>query len=92
MSLQRRQVISSNTEDSEVGERTWQHSRVMIMKMNEKERADFRVKLLSMLKGYQQKEVRTELRRILEGVKSNDPYNMLKEKNRIKFKKKKTEF
>ena len=39
-----------------------------------------------MLRGYQGKAVRPELRRILEGVKSNDPHTMLKEKHRRKFK------
>ena len=60
--------------------------------MNEEERTGFRLELLRMLKGYQGTAVRPELRRILEGVKSNDPYTMLKEKHRRKFVQQKTAF
>ena len=33
-----------------------------------------------MLQNWQDKKIRVELRRILDGVKTNDPYNMIKAK------------
>ena len=50
--------------------------------LNEQERVVFRRELVDMLKEYEKENVRPELRRILEGVKSNDPYTVLKRKHK----------
>jgi len=59
---------------------------------NEESREKFRKQLVNMLHYWQDKRIRPELRRILEGVKSNDPYTVLKEKKKRKLQQKKTEF
>ena len=59
---------------------------------NENERAVFRYQLVSLLKGYERKEARPELLRILEGVQSNDPFTMNKLKDKKKLEKVKKSF
>ena len=60
--------------------------------MNEQERDKFRLELIDLLKGFENLKVRPELQRILEGVQSNDPYIVLKQKHKKEFDKNKKLF